>query len=122
MTPLESFRSQHCKWLVDGGGTPYSWVHKLMNYGMKIAKDAKGEDRVRFSADGKYCYFDGHGFKVEEWKSMVKDIVRRLEMILSRQLLFRPKDTIEPMDPYSFVDHEYVHKNGHYFAYLLPDH
>ena len=121
-TPLESFRSQHSKWLVDGGGTPYSWVHKLMNYGMKIAKDAKGEDRVRFSADRKYCYFDGHGFKVEEWKLMVKDVVRRLEVILSCQLLFRQEDTIEPMNPYSFVDHEYVHENGHYFAYLLPDH
>jgi hypothetical protein len=121
LTPLESFRSQHSKWLVDGGGMPYSWVHKLMNYGMKIAKDAKGEDRVRFSADRKYCYFDGHGFKVEEWKSMVKDIVCRLEKILSRQLLFRQEDTIEAMDPYSFVDHEYVHENGHYFAYLLPD-
>jgi hypothetical protein len=93
-----------------------------MNYGMKIAKDAKGEDRVRFSADRKYCYFDGHGFKVEEWKSMVKDVVRRLEVILSRRLLFRQEDTIEPINPYSFVDHEYVHENGHYFAYLLPDH
>lgn len=121
-TPLESFRREHSKWLVDGGGTPYSWVHKLMNYGMTIAKDAKGEDRVRFSADRKYCYFDGHGFKVEEWKSMVKDIVRRLEKHLSRELLFRQKDTIDPINPYSFVDHEYVHEVGHYFAYLLPDH
>jgi len=121
-TPLESFRREHSKWLVDGGGTPYSWVHKLMNYGMTIAKDAKGEDRVRFSADRKYCYFDGHGFKVEEWKSMVKDIVRRLEKHLSRELLFRQKDTIDPMNPYSFVDHEFVHEVGHYFAYLLPDH
>jgi hypothetical protein len=121
MTPLETFRCQHSKWLVDGGGTPYSWVHKLMNYGMKIAKDSKGTDRVRFSADRRYCYFDGHGFKVDEWKSMVKDIVRSLERILSRQLLFRQGDTIEPMNPYSIVDNEYVHENGHYFAHLLSD-
>jgi hypothetical protein len=59
---------------------------------------------------------------VEEWKLMVKDIVRQLEKILSRQLLFRQEDTIEPMNPYSFVDHEYVHETGHYFAYLLHNH
>jgi hypothetical protein len=49
---------------------------------------------------------------------MAKDIVRRLERILSRQLLFCHDNTIEPMDPYSFVDHEY---GGYYFAYLLTD-
>jgi hypothetical protein len=43
---------------------------------------------------------------------MVKEGVRRLEMILSRQLLFRQEDTIEPMDPYSFVNHEYMYEGG----------
>jgi hypothetical protein len=121
-TPLEAFRTVHEKWLVDGTGTPYSWVHKLLNYGMTIAKDATGADRVRFSANRQHCYFDGHGFKVQEWKDMVRDIVRTMEKILSRDLLFCDEDTIVPMNPYDLVDNEYVHENGHYFAYLLPDH
>jgi len=121
-TPLEAFRTVHEKWLVDGAGTPYSWVHKLLNYGMTVAKDATGADRVRFSADKQHCYFDGHGFKVQEWKDMIRDIVRTMERVLSRDLLFRDEDTITPMNPYDLVDNEYIHENGHYFAYLLSDH
>jgi hypothetical protein len=120
--PLEVFQAQHSRWLVDGSASPYSWVHKLLNYGMTAAKEAKGEDRTRFSADGKYCYFEGHGFKVEDWKTMVKDVVREMENVLSRQLLFLNSDTIEPMNPYQFVDHEYIHERGHYFAQLIPEH
>jgi len=122
ITPLKAFRMVHEEWLVDGAGTPYSWVHKLLNYGMTVAKDATGADRVRFSADKQHCYFDGHGFKVEEWKHMTRDIVRAMEKVLSRDLLFRDEDTIAPINPNNLVDNEYVHENGHYFAYLLPDH
>jgi hypothetical protein len=120
--PLEQFQVQHSQWLVDGSATPYSWLHKLLNYGMTAAKEAKGEDRTRFSRDGKYCYFEGHGFKVEEWKTMVKDIIREMESVLSRELLFQNSDTIDPMNPYQFVDHEFVHDRGHYFAQLISDH
>jgi hypothetical protein len=71
ISPLESFWVEHSKWLVDRGGTPYSWVHKLMNYGMKIAKDAKGEDRVRFSAD--------HGSQRIESTVILTDMDSRLK-------------------------------------------
>jgi hypothetical protein len=58
-------------------------MHKWMNYGMKIAKDAKGDNRVGFLGNGKYCYFDGHEFKVKEWKLTLKDIINQVERILS---------------------------------------
>src|SRR5205814_4899023 len=81
-TPLTVFQDFHSLWLIDGTGCPFSYIHKLLNYGMGASKDATGGDKLRFSDDG-YCFYDGQGFEVSKWKEMVKDIHRRAESILS---------------------------------------
>jgi len=120
-TPLTVFQDFHSLWLIDGTGCPFSYIHKLLNYGMGASKDATGGDKLRFSDDG-YCFYDGQGFEVSKWKEMVKDIHRRAESILSRQLLFRDSDKIEPINPYIYVDSESNFNNDDYFATTIPDH
>src|SRR6266496_5270353 len=119
-TPLTMFQDFHSLWLIDGAACPFSYIHKLLNYGMGASKDAMGGDKLRFSDDG-YCFYDGHGFEVSKWKEMVKDIHRRAESILSRRLLFRDSDTIEPINPYMYIDSESNFNNDDYFATTIPD-
>jgi len=120
-TPLTKFREFHSVWLVDGAGCPFSYIHKLLNYGMGASKDAMGGDKLRFSDDQSYCFYDGHGFEVSKWKEMIKDIHRRAESILSRRLLFHDTDKIEPINPYTFIDSESNFNNDDYFATTIPD-
>jgi hypothetical protein len=119
-TPLTMFQKFHSVWLIDGGGSPFSYIHKLLNYGMGSSKDATGGDKIRFEDNG-YCFYDGYGFEVSKWKEMVKDIHRRAECILSRRLLFRDSDTIEAINPYMYIDSESNFNNDDYFATTIPD-
>jgi hypothetical protein len=90
-TPLARFKDYHSQWLVVGEANPLSWTHKLMVYGLHIARGSPSNDRVKFSTDQSYCYIDGYGFLIKEWKAMVRDVIRNMEWILSRKLLFLEK-------------------------------
>jgi hypothetical protein len=118
-TPLHTFQEFHSKWLVEGEAQPFSYVHKLLNYGIYAAKEATGADKIRIT-EGR-CFYDGGSFVIEAWKQMNKDILRRAEAILSRQLLFRDTDTIDSFDPYQYVDQERNFDNGFSLASLIPD-
>ncbi len=59
LNPLELFKKDWQKWLVKGSSYPFNWVHKLMIYGMDVAQDEMGEDRIRFSDDKQYLYWQG---------------------------------------------------------------
>src|SRR5579859_8078983 len=120
-TPQEIFRSFHLVWLVDGGGQPMSYIHKLMNYGIKASQQAKGSDKIRFSPDKTRCFYDGNGFAISAWKEMMNDITRNAESILSRRLLFRDSDTIDPVNPYEIIDSKNDSTAGEYFASRNPD-
>jgi len=118
-TPLQTFQEFHSKWLVEGEAQPFSYVHKLLNYGIYAAKEAKGADKIRI-INGQ-CFYDGGSFLIQAWKQMNKDILRRAEAILSRQLLFRNTDTIDSFDPYIYIDQERNFNNGFSLASLIPD-
>jgi hypothetical protein len=120
-TPLTIFQDFHSLWLVDGGASPYSYIHKLLNYGLGASKDAKGGDKLRFSDDLSYCFYDGQGFEISKWLSMIEDIHRRAESILSRRLLFRDSDKIELINPYMYIDSESNFNHDDYFATTIPD-
>jgi hypothetical protein len=120
-TPQETFRRFHSLWLVDGGGQPMSYIHKLLNYGLKASQHAKGGDNIRFSPDKKRCFYDGNGFAISDWKEMMNDITRNAESILSRHLLFRDSDTIDPINPYDINDSKNDSTAGDYFASRNPD-
>jgi hypothetical protein len=120
-TPLSVFKQFHRQWLVEGEPTPFNYMHQLKNYGMNIAKNSKGEDKIRFSANGKVCYYKNSQFKISAWKTMVKDILRKAESILSRQLLFQTSNTIATINPYDIVDDESVSDVGHFFGEMIDD-
>ena len=52
---------------------------------------------------------------------MVKDILRKAESILSRQLLFQTSNTIATINPYDIVDDESVSDVGHFFGEMIDD-
>jgi hypothetical protein len=120
-TPLSVFKQFHQRWLVEGEATPFNYIYQLMNYGMAIAKNTKGDDKIRFSADKKRCYYRRYELDISIWRAMPKDILRTAEMILSRQLLFQTSDTITPVNPYSIVDYEGITDVGHFFGDTIPD-
>ena len=44
--PLIMFQDFHSIWLIDGVSCPFSYIHKLLNYGMGVSKDAMGGDKL----------------------------------------------------------------------------
>ena len=116
LTPLMKFQQFHFLWIVDGSASPFSYVYRLLNYSMAASRNSKGGDNLRFSNDGQYCFYEGYGFEIAAWKGMVKDIIRSAETLLSRRLMFRNLDTVEPINPYTVIDSEGNYVNNHYFA------
>jgi len=105
-TPLLRFRKFHREWLVMAEACPFTWVHDLMNYGISASINERGKATVDFSDDGKWVQIHGHPFEISKYKSMIDSVVRRAETILSRELLFRDSDTIDPINPYEIHDDE----------------
>jgi hypothetical protein len=106
LNPLEFFKEKWKLWLVDGAAYPFRWVHALMVYGMRVAKDEKGEDRIIMSDDKKYLYWGGQELDIEAWRLFPGDILRTAEKLLSRELLFQSTDFVEDFNPYELKDDE----------------
>jgi hypothetical protein len=105
-TPLLRFRKFHREWLVMNQACPFTWVHGLMNYGISASINDRGKPTIDISDDGKWAQIHGHSFEISRYKSMIDSVVRRAETILSRELLFRDSDTIDPINPYEIHDDE----------------
>jgi len=105
-TPLLRFRKFHWKWLVEAQACPFTYVHKLLNYGISVSINDRGKPTVDFLDDGKWATVHGHAFEISKYKSMIDSVARRAEMILSRELLFRDSDTIDSINPYEIYDDE----------------
>ena len=111
-TPLLIFRKFHREWLMMNQACPFTWVHGLMNYGISASVNDRGKSIIDFSDDNEWAQIHGHSFEISKYKSMIDSVVRRAESILSRELLFRDSDTIDPINPYEIHDDEciYTHK------------
>jgi len=59
------FQKFHSIWLIDEANCPFSYIHKLLNYGMDASKDSTGEDKLQFS-DDEYCFYDDNEFKMSK--------------------------------------------------------
>lgn len=105
-TPLIRIRKFHKKWLVEARACPFTYVHKLMNYGIAASINDRGKPMIDFSDDSKWATVHGHAFEISKYKSMIDSVARRAEMILSRELLFRDLDTIDAINPYEIYDDE----------------
>ena len=116
---LNNFRDQ---WLMENEPSPFNYLHKLLNYDIYAAKDATGADKIRFSPDNRILYYGIQKLDIQAWKDFQRDILRRAESILSRQLLFHQSDTIETINPYSFDrDDQGISDVDHYFAENIPN-
>jgi hypothetical protein len=114
--PHEEFCKYRTKWLVTGTPSPFNYIHTLMNYGLKAAKDAPGPDHIRWSSDSRIMYFDGKGLHVDQWIQMIETLTDELESSL-RVLQFLPPDSVIPdVDLYDVYDNPNNHDVDHYFA------
>jgi hypothetical protein len=91
-----------------------------MVYGMHIAANDKGEDKIRFSDDNNFLYWEGRELEIATWRRFPGDILRKAEMILSRELLFQATDTIEDINPYDIIDNQGCRDNRYFFANHIP--
>jgi len=114
-SPLDDLQKRRKLWLVHGQPYPYRWVHSLLNYGMIPGKQERSVDKIRFDGD-KYLYWQGEELDIEAWRRFPGDILRTAERILSRELLFRETDMIDPINPYSIKDNQTCHDNRYFFG------
>jgi hypothetical protein len=112
--PVDAFRSQRDKWLVDGEGTPFGYIHRLLNYGIHASKNATTRSRIRWSANNKTLYFDGRALKLELWIEFVEDILTAMENLLSKQLFMKDGDL--PEIDLNVLDDPSNHDSGHYWV------
>lgn len=120
-TPLELLQRYRQKWLVEGSPYPFNWVHSLMIYGLHIAAHEKSEDKIRFSSDDKYIYWQGRELEIMSWRRFPGDILHTAEKILSRELLFQDKDTIDGINPYKIIDNQSCKDNKYFFGNHMPE-
>jgi hypothetical protein len=114
LNPVEVFRTVRDKWLVDGEGTPFGYIHRLLNYGMNAGRNYTNRTRIRWSADNKTLYFDGRALKLQVWIEFVEEILKELEKLLSQQLFM--KDGQLPEVDLTIVDDPSNHDAGHYWV------
>jgi hypothetical protein len=120
VNPLELFKAKWEVLLVKGSPYPFHWVHSLLVYGMNVAKNEMGEDRIRFSDDKQYLYWQGRELNIESWRRFPGDILRTAEKLLCRELLFQSTDLVEPFNPYDMNEKEGCSDNKHWFADNIP--
>jgi Orsellinic acid/F9775 biosynthesis cluster protein D len=121
LNPLKLFKKRWKKWLVEGSAYPFNWVHKLMQYGLNVAKDEMGENQIRFSHDKKYLYWQGRELNIDSWRHFPGDILRTTEKLLSRELLFRSTDFVESFNPYEIEENENCKDNKHWFGDYIAE-
>ena len=111
VNPVEAFRAVRDKWLVDGEGTPFGYIHRLLNYGMQSAKNTTTRSRIRWSVS-KTLYFDGRALKLELWIEFVQELLETVEGLLSQQLFM--EDGKLPAIDLNVMDDPSNHEAGHY--------
>ena len=116
---LNKFRDQ---WLIENESSPFNYLHKLLNYDIYAAKDVIEIDKIRISSDNRILYYGIQQLDIQAWKDFQCDILRRVESILSHQLLFHQSDMIEKINSYSFDrDDQDISDVNHYFAEKIPN-
>ena len=96
-------------------GTPFGYLHRLLNYGMVAAKNTTTRSRIRWSADSNTLYFDGRALKLSDWKRFVKELLESAEELLCKELLFHKEVEMKEVDM-TVIDDPSNHEAGHYFA------
>jgi hypothetical protein len=117
-TLLKRFRERRDKWLVVGLTTPFSMVHRQLQYGLCCAQDAPGSDPIRLPNKNQVIYH-GRMFEISLLKTLIKDVIRGTEAKLS-QLIFLTTTEVPDINPYQFSDDNTEREVGHYFPLQHP--
>jgi hypothetical protein len=96
-------------------GTPFGYIHRLLNYGLIAGKDATTRSRIRWSADDKTLYFDGHQLLLTDFVSFVGKLLDKTEELMLTRLLFDSGKSL-PGFNLNIVDDPSNHNAGHYFG------
>jgi superfamily II DNA/RNA helicase len=115
---FKGFMERQNRWLVVGQTTPFSMVHRQLQYGIHCAQDAPGSDPIRLPNQNEVIY-RGRMFEISALKILFKDVIRVTEAKLSK-LIFLPTSVVPDINPYQFDDDQTVHDTGHYFALQHP--
>ena len=99
---------------MDGEGTPFGYIHRLLNYGMQAAENTTTRSRIRWSADSKTLYFDGRVLKLELWIEFVQELLETVEGLLSEQLFMGDGEL--PAIDLNVMDNPSNHDAGHYWV------
>jgi hypothetical protein len=116
VSPIETFKAVRDTCLVEEVDCPFSSFVALRNYGMTVAKDSVGEDRVQWSDDGQTLLFWGHLTSMDDWKSFVRDLLEEAEVMLANQLLFQSNGSLPDVNIWEVQDDHRQLKMGYYFA------
>ena len=101
-------------------GTPFGYIHRMLNYGYAASKDAVTRSRIRWSADDKTLYFDGRALQLARLEEFIHGLLDTAENIMSEHLLFQKHGYVPPFDT-EFVDNPSIHDSGYYFALREPN-
>jgi len=116
VSPIEKFKGVRDKCLVEEVDCPFSSFVALRNYGMTVAKDSIGEERVQWSDDGQTLLFWGHLTSMDDWKSFVLDLLEEAEVMLANQLLFQLDGRPPDVNIWEIADDHRQSKMGYYFG------
>jgi hypothetical protein len=121
-TPEDRLNQFRTKWLIENQPTPFNYLHKLLNYGLTVAKDGVGNNWMRVSRDEQWLYYKGERLSIPDLKSFQKVLLRKAENVLSRSLLFQKSDTVPNINPYQFSMEDFSNLDvGYYFADVIPN-
>lgn len=96
-------------------GTPFGYIHRLLNYGIAAAKNATTRSRIRWSADNKTLYFDGRQLLMANVITFVGELLDKAEELMITRLLFDSEKSL-PESNLNVIDDPSNHNAGHYFA------
>ena len=95
--------------------TPVGRIHRTLNYGIAVSKDATTHSRINWSTDNKTLYFDGHALKLKELVEFIHELLNIAEGIMAKHLLFQGDWEIPEFD-LDVTDDPSKHEAGYYFA------
>ena len=91
-----------------------------MNYGIAASRDNTARSRIRWSADNKILYFDGHALKLKELVAFIRELLGVAEGIMAKDLLFQQDGDMPEFD-LEVTDNSGKHDAGYYFALWESD-
>jgi hypothetical protein len=96
-------------------GTPFGYIHRMLNYGIAASRNVTTRSRIRWSADDRTMYFDGRSLVLRQMVEFIHELLDVTEEIVAKRLLFQEDGTI-PESDLNIIDDPSNHESGYYFS------